>query len=232
MKKTKIATWLIYCLLLPATVFLGAKLPGRSYYITGTLIMIQLLIPFFMAFEGRKPQARELVVIAVMCAIAIVGRVAIPLPHFKAAFAVIMLAGIAFGPETGFMVGAICAFASNFFYGQGPYTPWQMMAYGVGGLLAGLCFRRNLLPKSPWAMAAFGFFTVLFGVGPIMDCASIFFVVTHISLRSVILTLASGLIYANLSLAISTAVCMLLFGRFFLKKLERVQQKYGLLGNK
>ncbi len=231
MKKSKIFAILIYCLLLPATLFLGTKLPGRSYYITGTLVMAELLIPFFMAFEGRKPQARELVVIAVMCAIAIVGRVAIPLPHFKAAFAVIMLTGIAFGPEAGFMVGAVCAFASNFFYGQGPYTPWQMMAYGMGGLLAGVAFRRGRLPKSPWVMAAFSFLTVLFIVGPILDCSGIFLVVSQVTLRSVILTLASGMIYANLSLAISTALCMLLFGKFFLEKLQRVQRKYGLLEN-
>ena len=70
-----------FLLLIPATLFLGTKIPGRSYYITGTLIILELMIPFFMAFEGRKPQARELVVIAVMCAIAIAARVAIPIPN-------------------------------------------------------------------------------------------------------------------------------------------------------
>ena len=79
MKKSNIATLLVFLLLIPATLFLGTKLPGRSYYITGTLIIIELMIPFFMAFEGRRPQARELVLIAVMCALAIAGRVAIPI---------------------------------------------------------------------------------------------------------------------------------------------------------
>ena len=118
MKKSHIATLLVFLILLPLTLYLGTKLSGRGYYITGTLIIIELMIPFFMAFEGRKPQARELVVIAVMCAIAIAGRVAIPIPNFKATFALIMLAGIAFGPEAGFMIGAITAFVSNFFYWQ------------------------------------------------------------------------------------------------------------------
>ena len=89
MKKSNIATLLVFLLLIPATLFLGTKIPGRSYYITGTLIILELMIPFFMAFEGRKPQARELVVIAVMCAIAIAARVAIPIPNFKAIFAII-----------------------------------------------------------------------------------------------------------------------------------------------
>ena len=80
MKKSHIATLLVFFLLIPITLFLGTKLPGRRYYITGTLMILEMMIPFFMAFEGRKPQARELVVIAVMCAIAITGRAAIPIP--------------------------------------------------------------------------------------------------------------------------------------------------------
>jgi uncharacterized protein (TIGR00369 family) len=61
MKKSRIATLLVFLLLIPATLFLGTKLPGRGFYITGTLIVLELMVPFFMAFEGRKPQARELV---------------------------------------------------------------------------------------------------------------------------------------------------------------------------
>ena len=86
MKKSNIATLLVFLLLIPATLYLGTRLPGRSYYITGALIVIELMLPFFLAFEGRKPQARELVVIAVMCAIAITGRAAIPIPNFKGNF--------------------------------------------------------------------------------------------------------------------------------------------------
>ena len=59
-----------------------------------------------------------------------------------------MLSGIAFKPEAGFMVGAVSALASNFFYGQGAYTPWQMFAYGAGGMLAGFLFAKNRPPKN------------------------------------------------------------------------------------
>ena len=131
MKKTTLITLLIFLLLIPATLFLGSQLPGRSYYITSTAIILEMLVPFLLAFEGKKPQARELVTIAVLCALAIVARVAIPIPHIKPMFAVIMLAGIAFGPQSGFMVGAVGAFVSNFFIGHGAYTPWQMLAYGA-----------------------------------------------------------------------------------------------------
>lgn len=123
MKESHIVMLLTFLLLIPATIYFGLRFSGRAYYVTSTLVMIETLVPFLLAFENRKPQARELVVIAVLSALAVAARVVIPIPNFKAIFAIIMLSGIAFGPETGFLVGAISAFASNFFYGQGPYTP-------------------------------------------------------------------------------------------------------------
>jgi len=227
MKKSNLVTLLVCFLLIPATLYLGAQLPGRSYYITGTLIIIELMIPFFMAFEGRKPQARELVVIAVMCAIAIAGRVAIPIPNFKATFALIMLAGIAFGPEAGFMVGAITAFASNFFYGQGAYTPWQMFGYGAGGMLAGFCFAKGRLPQKPLVMAVFGFLATILWVGPLLDCSHIFLMASVINWDSIIAAFVSGF-PVNLSQAICTVLVMLLFARPLLDKLDRIKVKYGM----
>ena len=190
MKKSNIAMLTVFFLLIPATLFLGTKLSGRGYYLTGTLMILELMIPFFMVFEGRKPQARELVITAVMCALAIAGRVVIPVPNFKAVFAIILLAGIAFGPEAGFVVGAVTAFASNFFYGQGPYTPWQMFAYGAGGMLAGFCFRPRGLPRNRWVMAVFGFVTVLLWIGPLMDLSTVFLMLSRFS-WSAILTISS-----------------------------------------
>lgn len=228
MKKSNIATLIVFLLLIPLTLFLGTKLSGRSYYITGTLIIVELMIPFFMAFEGRKPQARELVVIAVMCALAIAGRVVIPIPHFKAAFAIILISGIAFGPEAGFMVGAITAFASNFFYGQGPFTPWQMFGYGAGGMLAGFCFRKKGLPRKPWVMTVFGFLSVILWIGPLLDCSHIFLVLPKITWPSVIATFVSGF-YVNVSQAICTALIMFLLGNALLEKLDRVKMKYGMM---
>ena len=162
MKKSRIATLTVFFVLIPLTLIVGSRLSGRAFYVTSTLVIVELLIPFFLAFEGRRPQARELVVLAVMCALAVAGRVAIPIPSFKAIFGIIMIAGIAFGPESGFLVGAISALASNFFYSQGPYTPWQMMAYGAGGMLAGFVFAEGRLPRKPVVMGIFGFLAVAF----------------------------------------------------------------------
>lgn len=228
MKKSNIAMLFVFLALIPLTLFLGDKLPGKGYYITGVLIIAELAIPFFMAFERRKPQARELVVLAVMIALAVIGRVAIPVPHFKAAFAIIMITGIAFGPEAGFIVGAITAFASNFFYGQGAYMPWQMMAYGAGGMLAGFIFIKNIIPRKPWIMAIVGFLSVVLWIGPLLDTSHIFIMMPEISFATVTASLASGF-PVNVSQGICTALMMLVFGRPLLEKLDRVKQKYGMM---
>ena len=225
MKKSHIGALIVFLVLIPATLFVGLKLPGKSYYITGTAIMLEMLVPFFMAFEGRKVQARELTVLAVMCALAIAGRVAIPIPHVKVAFAIIIITGVAFGPEAGFMVGAVAAFVSNFYYGQGPFTPWQMFAYGAAGLLAGFCFRRG--GRKPWLLAVFGFAAVLVIVGPIMDLSGITFLMATISWKSILTVLASG-VPVNLTQAATTAAVLFLLGRPLLDKLSRIKLKYGM----
>lgn len=227
MKKTNIITLLVFLLLIPATLLLGTRLPGRSYYITSTLIIIEMLVPFFLSFERRKLQARELVIIAVMCAIAIVARVAIPISHVKPMFAVIMLAGVAFGPQNGFMVGAIGAFASNFFLGQGPTTPWQMMAYGAGGLLAGFFAQKGWLKKNRWELAFFGFFTAALWVGPLLDVSSLFLMTTTVNLESALLIFGNG-VPVNLMQAVTTFLTMVFFGVPLLDKLDRVKTKYGI----
>lgn len=226
MKKSTVVSLLVVFLLIPLTLWLGMKLPGRWYYFTGTLIVIEILIPFFLAFEGRKPQARHLVTIAVMCALAIASRVVVPIPHFKPIFGIIMLTGVAFGPEAGFLVGAVSAFASNFFYGQGPYMPWQMLGYGMAGFLTGFAFRKHRIPRKPVIMGTFGFFAVLLIVGPILDTSSVFLTLPQFTAGGALAIYLSG-IPVNLSQGLCTFLTMLLFGKPLLEKLDRVKAKYG-----
>ena len=165
---------------------------------------------------------------AVLCALAEASTAASPIPNFKPMFAVIMLSGIAFGPEAGFLVGAISAFASNFFYGQGAYTPWQMFAYGAGGMLAGFVFRKKWLPREPLAMGIFGYLVVLLFIGPILDTCSVFLTLPEISLKSAWPLYISGF-PVNLSQGACTFLTMLLFGRPLLEKLDRVKTQYGMM---
>ena len=228
MKKTTLATLLVSVVLIPLTLYLGMQLPGRGYYLTGTLLILEILLPFFLSFEGRKPQARELVLLAVLCAIAVASRAAFAwIPNFKPVFAIIMIAGVAFGPQSGFLVGAITAFASNFIFGQGPWTPWQMAAFGVAGLVAGLVTKRKWIGKKPLELAFFGIFCVVLIVGPLLDTCSVFTMLTTFTPASVLAIYGAG-VPTNLSQGVCTFLTLLLLSKPFLEKLDRIKLKYGI----
>lgn len=218
----------------PVVLLLCAHL-NRKYYIGGSAVIGLTFLAFALHFEGRKPHARELVLLAVMSALAVASRVVFAaIPHFKPTVAIIMLTGIVFGPESGFLTGALTGFVSNFIFGQGPWTPWQMFAYGVGGLLAGCFARRGILKKTPkkaWDSAVlgiFGFFTVVCVVGPLLDTC------TLVTMAAVLNNTSAGAIYLsglpiNLVHGGATAVTLLLVGKPLLGKLTRVQVKYGMM---
>ena len=227
MKKSHIATLLIFLIAIPATLVLGMQIPGKWYMLTTSLVIAEILIPFFLAFEGRKPQARELVIMAVMCALAVAARVAIVIPNFKAIYGIIMIAGIALGPEPGFLVGAIAAFVSNFFRGQGIWTPWQMLAYGGCGMLMGFLFRKGKLPRKPLLMGILGFALVMCFAGPLLDTCNLFMMPIEMNLQSILAMYGMGL-SVNISQGISTFIVLFLLGKPLLGKLTRIRQKYGM----
>ena len=216
------------CILMPATLFLCFGLGEKHYRLASVLILVLTMLPFFFLFEHRRPQARKLVVLAVMCALSVASRVAFSmLDFFKPTTAIIMIAGIAFGTEEGFLTGAVSALVSNLFFGQGPWTPWQMFAYGVAGFLAGLLIRNGRIPKKPLPMAIFGGVSVLMIVGPLLDTCSVFTMLSHITPKAVFSVYSAGL-PINAIHAACTFVTLLLIGRPLLDKLERVQRKYGM----
>lgn len=228
MRRSGIFALVSILILIPATLYLGTQLTGRWYYLTSTLMVLETMLPFFLSFETRKPQARELVTIAVMCSLAVASRVVFLLPNFKPITAIIMITGIALGPEAGFMTGAISAFASNFFFSQGPWTPWQMMAYGVGGFLAGLIFGKRKHLQKPLILTVYGFFAIMLLVGPLLDCCTIFTTGSRISMKFIAAVFASGF-PNNLVHSFACAVTMLLVSQPLLRKLERLKTKYGMM---
>lgn len=227
MKKSHIEALLIVLFVIPATLVLGMQLPGRWYFLTSTLVIGEMLIPFFMAFEGRRPQARELVVMAVLCVLAVVARVVIAIPNFKAIYGIVMIAGIALGPEPGFLVGAVAAFVSNFFRGQGIWTPWQMLAYGGCGMLMGFLFRKGKLPRKPLLMGILGFAIVLCIAGPLLDTCNLFMMPIDMNLQSILAMYGMGFA-VNVSQGISTFLVLFLLGKPLLEKLDRILIKYGM----
>lgn len=227
-KRTIISMFLIF-IAVPITIYIGWKFGDRKYYITSLLIILYTMIPFFLVFEMRKPQARELVVIAVMCAIAVASRAAfIWLPHFKPMTAIIIITGIAFGPEAGFLTGAVSGFVSNFIFGQGPWTPWQMFAFGIAGFLSGLLYKRGLLSKSKLPLSIFGGSIVMVLVGPILDTCALFTMSSVITKGSAAAIYISGL-PVNAVHAAATVLTLLLISRAMFDKLYRLKIKYGMM---
>lgn len=202
---------------------------GRKYLLFSLLIVLYAMIPFFMAFEGRKPQPREIMVISVLAVIGVAGRAAFFMaPNFKPIAAVVILTGVSFGGEAGFLVACMIMLVSNMFMGQGPWTPWQMFAYGLIGFLAGILFRRGILKPKRSSLCIYGFLSVLFIFGGIMNPASILMSYGYITKSSLIAFYISGA-PVDLVHATSTVIFLWFMSRPMLEKLERIKIKYGLI---
>ena len=182
-----------------------------------------------MIFEGRKPQARELVIIAVLCAIGVAGRGAFfMLPQFKPVAAMVIISGVAFGGESGFLVGAVTMLVSNIFFGQGPLTPWQMFAMGIIGFLSGVLFRKGLLRRDRISLAVFGGFVVFIVYGGIMNPASALTFQYKVTWQAVFTALVMGVPF-DLIHGAATVFFLLIAGEPMLEKLDRIKVKYGLV---
>ena len=228
-KRTKIATLLIL-FLIPLTIFIGIYYLGdKKYYFISLLIILETMIPLGFAFENRKPTARELVIISALCAIGVAGRTAFfMLPQFKPVAAIVIISGVAFGGETGFLVGAITAFVSNFFFGQGPWTPWQMFSFGIIGFLAGIMFQKGILRKTKTDMCVFGFLATFVIYGGIMNPASVIMWQSNININMLLSSYVMGMPFDFIH-AVSTVFFLFFATEPMLEKLERIKIKYGLI---
>ena len=104
-----------------------------------TVSYTHLCLPLFICFERKDSTAKELITLAVLVAVSAAGRFAFAwVPGFKPVTAITVIAAMYLGREAGFVVGALSAVVSNFYFGQGPWTPFQMFAWGFLGFLAGV----------------------------------------------------------------------------------------------
>lgn len=228
-KRTTAAVALIF-ISIPFTIYLGTHFfGGRKYYFISLLIILQTIIPFCMIFEGRKPQAREIVIISVICATAVAGRAAFfMLPQFKPVAAIVIIAAVCFGGETRFLVGAVTGFVSNFFFGQGPWTPWQMFSFGLIGFFAGVLFRKGFLSKKRLPLAVFGFVSTIVIYGGVMNTATVIMYQENIQLEMILSSYIMGLPFDMIH-AVSTAFFLWFISEPMIEKIDRVKIKYGLI---
>ena len=231
LSKRTIAASIAILLFIPLTIFAGIfYFDDRQYNLVALLVLLECMAPFVLVFEGRKPKARELVTIAVLCAIGIAGRsLFFMLPQFKPILALTIIAGVAFGGETGFLVGALTMLASNMLFSQGPWTPWQMFAMGIIGFFAGVLFQKGWLRRTRVSLAVFGAFTAVLIYGGIMNPAAAFMVSSEsITMKTLIAYYITGL-PMDLVHAFGTALFLMIAAEPMLEKMDRIKVKYGLV---
>lgn len=230
LKRRTLTAATLILIAIPFTIFFGIYYLGdRKYYFISLLIILETILPFCMIFENRKPQAREIVIISVLCAISVVGRAAFfMLPEFKPVVALVIISGICFGGESGFLVGCVTGFVSNFIFGQGPWTPWQMFAFGIIGFIAGLLFKKGFLLKTKVSLSVFGFLSTLIIYGGIMNTASVLMITSVPNIAMLKSAYIMGF-PIDLIHALSTTFFLWFISEPMIEKLERVKVKYGLI---
>ena len=198
-----------------------------NYYISSIVVLVLSMLPLFAVFEAKSLTARDLTLTATLIALAVVGRAAFYLiPQVKPIAAIVIASAVCLGSQRGYIIGAFSAFVSNFIFGQGFWTPFQMVALGTVGLLAGLVFQR--LKVNRYTLSVVGFFLASFVYGIIVDMSTVLSVYgNNITLKGALSVYASGAVF-NLVFGVSTAVFLFLFGMPFITKIERISTKYAI----
>jgi len=207
--------------LIPALVVLGAIfVPAQRMLIVSLGVTVLSLMLFASGYDTRLSGSRRMVIAAVMTALGVAGRF---IPLLKPMSALIIITGMWLGGETGFLVGALSALISNMFFGQGPWTPFQMLAWGLIGLGAGGL--SPLLKKSRIILLTYGFVTgVVFSM--IMDIWTVMWSGT-LTAEGYFAAVATALPH-TLSYGLSNVLYLWLLARPFGEKLHRVRIRYGV----
>ena len=208
--------------LIPIVVIFGASyMDERAYLFISLAVAVLSLILFIAGFDRKQQGSRRLVLASIMIALSVIGRL---IPFFKPITAICILSAMYLGSETGFLIGSFSALISNFYFGQGPWTPFQMLSFGIIGLFAG--YLKHPLIKYKWLTLIFG---VLSGLlySLIMDLWNVLwyngFFDINLYLASVITALPHTVLYA-----ISNFIFLMVFYKPFKDKLSRIKIKYGI----
>lgn len=226
-KLSVIITAVCLCLTAPI-IYFGAVIFGEQAFLATSLCVIMLaMLPFFISFERSRPPAREIALLSVLTAAAVASRAAFCfLPQIKPVAAIVIITGFALGAQSGFLVGAMSMLLSNIFFGQGPWTPWQMLAMGLVGFAAGL-FGRLKISRNPIAAAIFGFICTLVIYGGIVNPSTAILAHSPLKISVFALYYLQGL-PMDIIHAASTFMFLLMFTNPFMKILSRIKLKFAI----
>ncbi len=193
----------------------------KRHIIISLAIAIFALLLFAAGFEKRNTGTRRMVIAAVMIALCFAGRF---IPFLKPISALTIIAGIYLGGETGFLVGAMTAVLSNFYFGQGPWTAFQMLAWGLIGLIAGLLsepLRRSRIFLLIYGAAAGMMYSF------IMDIWTVLWYAEGFEVKLYLAALGTAIPYTA-SYVVSNVLFLSLLAKPFGEKLQRIKKKYGV----
>ena len=224
-KSTVIACVTVF-VLIPALIAVWLAVFGsKNYALLIVLTAVLVCVPFFAAFEGSRIDSRRLMLVAVMTALSVIGRLLfLEIPFVKPVAAMTVFAGMYLGAQSGFVVGALSAVISNVYFGQGPYTAFQMLAWGLIGFVAGLLAKR--LNRSLVLLAVYGALTGV-AYSLILDVWSAIWISGSMSFDYFIASVVSSAPFTA-TYAISNVVFLLLLKRPVGAALARMGIKYGL----
>lgn len=189
-------------------------------------LLVIALAAGFAWYERSHPSSKVLALVATLAALAVLGRMAFaPIPSVKPTTDIVLLAGYALGGAPGFAVGAVAALVSNFFFGQGPYTPWQMVGWGAVGLSGAALatvFGREL---GRWPLAiACGLAGLAYGV--FMDFS--LWVTYSGHTTGELAVLAGRGVPFNVAHAVSNVVFCVAFGPMLVRALTRFRERFEI----
>ena len=196
----------------------------RNYALASLLITLMALVLFSCGFERRKTGTRRMILVAIMSALSVLGRFVFGvIPGFKPITAVVVITAMYIGGEAGFLTGALSAVISNFYFGQGPWTPFQMLSWGLIGLLAGLL--AMTLKRSRILLSLYGIFAGV-AYSFLMDIWTVLWYNGSFNPGLYAAALATAIPY-TVMYAVSNVIFLNLLAKPFGEKLYRIKIKYG-----
>ncbi len=199
-----------------------------NYYIAAVAIIFLSIIPFYVFFEQRKIKTSEIVTLAVMIALCVASRAVMAyIPQVKPTAALVIVTAIAFGPNVGFFTGSLSMFVSNFIFGQGMFTPFQMLGMGLVGFVSGLVFHKKPYSNNKLTVSIVGGLACFIIYGIIVDSCSFFMMSTDFSLKSAVKIYLSGMSF-NLIHGITTGILLFFINKPMTDKFNRLRIKYGI----
>lgn len=220
------------------TIMLGISktYADQRYFLVSVLILVLSMAGLAFFFEKRKISQKRLVIIAVLTALGVVGRILFyMIPGFKPMGAIAIISGVALDPFSGFLCGSLMAFLSNAFFGQGSWTAFQMFSFGIVGFLAGIVgglLRKAMKQGSAVTrkfiigIAIYGFLSIFLIYGFIMNFFTSLTAGKALK-ETLMINIISG-IPLDIIHGVSTAIFIFILGKPLIRRIYRIKYKYEI----